>query len=92
MWVNIVCFPKTVTIEPRRMWQCFPDCHIFFCTGNNCIIQFAFISFKRQLITAVKPIALHNAVGYDGADGQTIYKLDSSFHIGCKTTHFVLSS
>jgi hypothetical protein len=32
------------------------------------------------LVTAVKPVALHDAVDYDGTDGQTIYELESSFH------------
>jgi hypothetical protein len=63
------------------MWQCIPDCEIFLNTGNNRTVQFAFVFFKRQSITAIKPIALHEAVGYDGADGQAIYKLDSSFHV-----------
>ena len=62
------------------MGQHIPDGHFLFGTGNNRTVQFAFVFFQRQSVTAIKPVALHKAVGYDGADGQAIYKLDSSFH------------
>jgi hypothetical protein len=62
------------------MWQQIPDGHFLFGTGNNRIVQFALVFFQRQLITAKQPIALHDAKSYDGADGQSIYELESSFH------------
>jgi hypothetical protein len=62
------------------MWQCIPNGHFLFSTGNNRTVQFAFVFFKRQSVTAIQPIALHDAVGYDGADSQAMYELDSSFH------------